>query len=285
MVLAVAPLDKRHVTALWSELDCFAQKVDHVLLAAPLWSEPIIERFLTEVKKTIPHFVNRSVSVDAKYFINDRYDVGLWCDGLTTIPLNEYDDVVLLNDSLFALREFNGVLETLQQKKLQMTSLSYSATDPNGVWLESVFRGFDQRGLSTFRNHSCVPPDHPYFCPGVTSSIELKRCITEHHEIAVARLFPPDQVEGLYPSDVPKEMWFEHRPYATWTVHTPYWKDVLVSTMDFPAAKVSKRNMIRTMKDPLIQRCTRSLDRSILEAFNFSAGRRTIPKQGAALLT
>jgi hypothetical protein len=137
--------------------------------------------------------------------------------------------------------------------------------------------------LARFMDHSCVPASHPYFCPGETSSIELKRCITEHHEIAIARLFEPDQVEGLYPSDVPKDMWFEHRPYATWTVHTPYWKDTLVSKMNFPAAKVSKRNMIRTMKDPLIQECTRLLDRSILESFDFSVARRTIPKQGAAV--
>jgi len=278
MVLAAVPLDKRHVTALWSELHCFTRNIDHVLLAAPLWSEPIIRELLVEVKQKLPQFASNKVSISAKFFVNDRYDVGLWCDGLKTLHGDEYDDVVLLNDSLFALREFSGVLDTLREENLRMTSLSYSARDPDGIWLESVFRGFDKKGLSTFMNHSCVPANHRFFCHLEKSSRDIKRCITEHHEIAIARLFPPDEVKGLYASDVPEEMWMEHKPYATWTVHVPYWKEVLVSKMNFPAAKVTKRDMIKTMKNPLIQNCTRLFDRYILEGFNFSAGVRTIVK-------
>mmetsp|Transcript_54536 Transcript_54536/g.132405 ORF Transcript_54536/g.132405 Transcript_54536/m.132405 type:complete len:321 (+) Transcript_54536:274-1236(+) len=320
MVLATAPLDKRHVAALWSELQCFVvgqsssssllsvdNPIEHVVLSAPVWSQPVMERLLVEIRNKIPHFqLSRrrqdgstaapKVTIEAKYFENDRYDTGLWCDALQSIEdvgnrnnedSNEqkgkegfpYDDVVLLNDSLFALRDYTGVLDTLQSKpRLRMTSLNYVGSDPKGVWLESVFRAFDRQGLEVFRNHSCVPAEDPMFCPGITDARDLKRCITEHHEIEIARLFMPTQVEGVFPSDVPKELWKESRPYATWVLHVDYWRETLVGQRNFPAAKVTKRNMIKSLNNPLLDHCTRTLDRSFLDSLDYNLGKRTIQK-------
>ncbi|KAL3909801.1 MAG: hypothetical protein SGILL_007941, partial [Bacillariaceae sp.] len=279
MVLAAVPLDKRHVVALWSELSCFTQHIDHVLLASPNWSQPIIDKLLEKVRTEIPPFASKQVTISAQFFENDRYDIGLWCDGMSTLPEEEYDDVILLNDSLFALRNFSGVLDTLRDDNFRMTSLSYSATDPKGIWLESVFRGFDREGLKTFRDYACVPKEHPLFCPKEVSRVNLKRCFTDHFEIDIARLYKPEEVKGLYLSDVPKDQWMEHRPWATWVVHTPYWANTMVAQWDFPAAKVTKRNMIRNFQHPWIQNCTKGLDWDMVNGFNYSSDMRKIKKR------
>lgn len=361
MVLAAAPLDKRHVTALWSELDCFTRDTDlkRVLVVAPLWSRDLIQRIVQEAKQKLPHFagVDPLVRLEARFFKNDRYDVGLWCDGLESLlgsnansnaysnnynnndNDNEIDDVILLNDSLFALRPFTGILDALRGQnydpqipysnsngndnnnnnndndnndndnsdnefvkaaphttKRSMVSLSYSLTSPAGMWLESVYRAFDRDGLQKYRDHSCKDANHAANCPNITDSREKKKCLVYHHEISVARLFDDDKndkatnsntnatsrIEGLYPSDVPPDMWKPHRPYGTWASHKEYWLSGLVEKFNFPAAKVSKRNMIRTMKDPLIQTCTARFDRTMFETeasvFDFSAGVRTIQR-------
>jgi hypothetical protein len=279
MILAAVPIDKRHVVALWSELQCFTRHIDHVLLAAPDWSQPTIQTVVERAKSVLPHFESNQVTIDAQFFENDRYDVGLWCDGMSTLAEGEYDDLVLLNDSLFALRNFSGVLDVLRSENLRMTSLSYSATDPKGIWLESVFRGFDREGMQVFRNHACVPKDHPRFCPQEVSRELLKRCFTEHFEIDIARLYRPDQVKGLYLSDVPKDQWMAHKPWATWVGHTPYWANTMVTQWDFPAAKVTKRDMIRSFEHPWIQNCTSHVDWDMVKGFNYSADLRKIKKR------
>ncbi len=279
MILATVPLDERHVMALWSELQCFTYRhIDHVLIAAPLWSESIIQTLLTKVKTDIPQFASNQVTISARFFRNDRYDVGLWCDAMETLPEDEYDDIVLLNDSLFALREFSGIVDILREHNLRMTSLNYVTTDPKGIWLESVFRGFDKPGVATFRNHSCVPATHPFFCPNEDSVIARKRCITENFEIAIARLYPPNKIQGLYLSDVPEDRWKRRRPYATWVVHSGYWRNVMVNQWNFPAAKVTNKSMIRRLRSHWLRNCTNLFDMSYLEGLDFSLGTRTIQK-------
>jgi hypothetical protein len=229
-----------------------------------------------QAKTSIPQFATNQVTISSRFFVNNRYDVGLWCDAMDTLPEGVYDDVILLNDSLFALRQFSGVVDALwAQPNLRMTSLNYVTTDAQGMWLESVFRGFDQRGMAIFRNHSCVPATHPFFCPEAPSSWQRKRCVTENFEIAIARLYPPDQVQGLYLSDVPQDMWKKARPYVTWVVHPRFWRTVMVPQWNFPAAKVTKRAMIRK-GHPWLQNCTSLFDQSVLASFNFSAGVRTL---------
>ena len=261
MIIATVPLSERHVLALWSELECFVTtiadpattrqsdntktkevNVQHVILSTAYWARPIMEHFVHEVRTRIPLFMmmeedssssiqNRRststarpprVTIEVQYYVNNRYDVGLWCDVLqglvtTTVPTttittrnnNQYsynknsrmaDHYILLNDSIFALRPYNGVLELLQkhQPTMKMTSLVYN-TNPekknkkkdnnnndgnNDIWLESVFRGFSgtttgssiyntssndnntsiqNSGIAVFMNHSCVGDEHPSF--------------------------------------------------------------------------------------------------------------------------
>jgi hypothetical protein len=102
MVLACVPWDERHLVALWSELECFTQEVDHVVISAPSWAKPIIQRLLDQVQQTVPHFSEqpqqqqqqqqqqnnkmRVVTIESIFPMkNDRYDVGLWCDALGPI--------------------------------------------------------------------------------------------------------------------------------------------------------------------------------------------------------
>jgi hypothetical protein len=276
LVLASVPWDERHLVAAWSQLECLSQHVNLVVIAAPRWGRPIVHRLIDQVKREIPHFAGqRHVSIAATFSVNDRYDVGLWCDALEEEGLQEqFDDVILLNDSIFAIREFNGVLETLQRNNLSMTSLNH-AHNEDGTWLESVYRAFSRTGLRQFMNHSCVPKDHPSFCRNAKNGRKKKRCITTHHEVGMARQFPSKQVAGLFQSEVPEYM-RKRNDFPTWVLHVPYWRQVLVKQMNFPAAKVNVEEMIPSTGDPMLQNCTQFLDGSWLQGFDFSVARRTI---------
>ena len=35
--------------------------------------------------------------------------------------------------------------------------------DPAHFWVESIYRGFTKIGIDIFRDHSCIPEDHPFF--------------------------------------------------------------------------------------------------------------------------
>ena len=101
-----------------------------------------MQPFIQKAIESIPHLKDTEILI--KYHVNDRYDVGLWCDSLKDTDgavLNRYDDFVLINDSIWALeKHFNGVLDTLCENNLTITSLNYVGT-PEVYWLESVFRG------------------------------------------------------------------------------------------------------------------------------------------------
>jgi hypothetical protein len=274
-ILSTVPWDDRHVVALWSELECWSKDVDDIVISAPKWSLDIIHSVVSEARKRIPHLspnATEKISIETEFHVNDRYDVGLWCDALQGVLKkgHSYENIVLLNDSVFALREFRGVLDAIRSSdgRVSMASLSYSRL--GGDWLESVFRAFSRDALDTFMNHSCVPSNHESFCPKRKSAQKRKRCIVEHHEIGMAGKFRPDQVLGLYPSDVPKEMWTT-RPNVTWVVHVPYWRNVLVERMGFPAAKVGMKDMIESIRDPLLQNCTRHFDWRLLDKLDFDS--------------
>ena len=289
MIIAAMPLDERHLVALWSELECFVGSIDHIVISSAYWAKPILNRLLIDVRKNIPQFASGQVTIEAHFYDNQRYDAGLWCDALQGLK-ERYDDFLLLNDSIFALREFNGILDTLRSKNLLMTSLNYNVDEKDRTWLESVFRGFSKStgGLSVFMNHSCVPQEHKSFCKNLTRKNKRKattvqrkrkRCIIEYHEVAMAWQFPrpEQQVEGLYPGTVPEDMKSKETSiFPTWVVHAPFWKEVLLKKFDFPAAKVNQESMIATTDDPLLDKCTRFLDRSLLGEIDFSQAKRSI---------
>lgn len=274
LILAAAPRDERHIYTLWTELECFTENVNKVLLALPDWSQDMIQPFVDLVRTHIPHFVAGQVELEVKFFVNDRYDVGLWCDGLQSLYQadDHYDEYGLLNDSVFALRRFSAVLDVLQERNLQLSSLSFSHSAKHFrgfgdkfYWVESVFRGLDPRGLEVFRNHSCLPADHSAFCPR-RNQRNRKICIIHHFEHDLAAQFANrSDVHGLYPTDVHKP----NQGKPTWAVNDRHWRN-MVDTLGFPVAKENRQHVIRNVTDEediLLQNCTRYLQpRSALHA-------------------
>jgi hypothetical protein len=283
LVLSSAPIDERHILALWSELECFAHNVDKVIISAPKWGKDVIREVIRQAKRSIPRFVTGATSLEAEFYVNDRYDVGLWCDVLENQHLDDFDEFALLNDSIFALRKFSGVLDALDERNISMSSLSYSFSSPNFksygpeyFWLESVFRGFDRPGIDVFMKYSCVPVTHPFFCQ---KRKNWKACIINNFEHGMSRQFSRDQVGGLFPTDVPLEMITQERwNFRSWIQDVPFWRE-LVDTKGFPAAKVIVRDgsngeLITGPNDPMLRNCTRYLSLSTLKDLDYEKGNK-----------
>jgi len=277
MVIAALPFDKRHVVSLWSELECFVGSASHVVISSAYWAMPIIESILLEARKNIPKFAN--IKIEARYFDNQRYDVGLWCDALQGLySYNKYGYFMILNDSIFALREFDGILDALRSpNNFSFVSLNGNENDKRApFWLESVFRGFDELGLSIFLKNSCVPQDDESFCRNKIP-VKRKRCIVEHHEIDLVGQFPDDaNATGLYNGKVPDHM--SKGRFPTWTGNVPYWREVLVKKQQFPAAKVKEFQMIASIEDPIISNCTRYLNRTFVDVIAFTYNSASLPR-------
>jgi len=233
--------------------------------------------------------------------VNDRYDVGLWCNALAGMGFERragsggggdsgnddvdspYEEIALLNDSVYALRDYTEIFRALGDKNASMTSLNYSFIHPKGTgdefrWLESVWRGFDRTGIRTFVEHSCRPATDPYFCPGAWWG--RKGCIVENFERAMSRRFPRRKTVGLFPSDVPADMLTLserfHR-YRTWVRHAAYWNK-LVEEDRFPVSKLNWKGMVDSIDDDRLRPCTRHLDRSWLSevGFDFSVAQTAL---------
>jgi len=252
LIIAAVTRDANHVITLWSELECFTDHVDHVIISAPAWAKVYVERVVAMAHKHIPHFINLKVSIETRYFLNNRYDVGLWCDAYNSLNHGKnpgiWDEYGLLNDSIFALRKFSGIFDNLEHQNVHMTSLAYSYTykwnkgfGPEEFWVESVYRGLDQTGMDIFNEHSCVAEDHPFFCnddPEMT-----KACIINNFEHDLAKEYPCDKVQGLYPADSP-DLLLPREPWkTTWIKNTRYWR-MLVDEMGFPIAKANEPEMM-----------------------------------------
>jgi hypothetical protein len=280
LIISVAPRTIKHVVALWTELECFTLDVDYVILSGPVWSEPILRQIVDMAKKSIPQLA--STPLTFRVFVNDRYDVGLWCDALEWMErsgdLAKMHQVELLNDSVFALRKYSAILNALQEYNASMTSLSYSWNRPEGsgpdmFWVESIWRGFDRAGVQTFKDYSCRPATDPMFCSRKWWG--KKGCIVENFERNMAREFPPDKVVGLFPSDVPHDMITPKQSFPNWVRHSPYWQK-LVEEEKFPVSKVNWPEMIGSIDDYQLQVCTEYLDWSLLDTLDFSAAVKAI---------
>jgi len=282
LIIAAVPRDWTHILTLWTELECFTDPVDHVLISAPTWGKAYVEHVMKLAMKYIPHFVNGQVTMEVKYFLNNRYDVGLWCDAYKSLETPQsYDEYGLINDSVFALRKFSAIFDNLEHQKLQMTSLAYSFTykwnvdyGPEEFWVESVFRGFDKQGINTFNVHSCVAEDDPMFCP---EEKDNKACIINNFEHDLAKQFPCDKVQGLYPTDSPELLKPQELSQLTWIKNTRYWR-MLVDHMGFPIAKANEPDMtggwytlreslVAWVNDPMLKTCTEHIMPKLEELF------------------
>ena len=274
LIISAVPHNLRHIVALWSQLECFTVGIDHIFLAVPAWSREIISKIIELAKKSIPRFANEEVSVQIEYFFNDRYDVGLWCDAIGSLNINKFDEFGLINDSVFALREFTDVFDALSVKNVSLTSLSYSYTPkyfkgnpgPEYFWVESVYRGFTRGGINIFQKHSCVPADHPFFCP---EKDDNKACIINNFEHDLAIEFPCDKVFGIFPSDTP-DVFLEKNTHETWARNGGYWR-ALVKEANFPVAKVKERGQIpKLFSSPHLNECTMYYNQSLIDAIDLS---------------
>ena len=131
LIIATVPRDEDHARALWSHLECLTERIDRVLVAAPDvdWSRNIVEAIVQDFM--LAAAINqRSVPIiETVYFDNNRYDVGLWCDALATVPKNQA--TFLVNDSAFSRINFNNLTErivraTKQEHIGQLTNVSSS---------------------------------------------------------------------------------------------------------------------------------------------------------------
>lgn len=284
LVIAAVPKDARHISTLWTELECFTPNIDKVILSAPHDKREIIEKILVAARTFVPHFSNGAVQLEAQYYVNDRYDVGLWCDALHNVS-EEYDEVGLLNDSVFALRPNSQVFDALQSNYLELTSMAYSysakyfrAYGPEYFWVESVYRAMNRAGLQTFQKHSCVPPNHPFFCANDASDARRKACIVNNFEHDLAMQYGRNEssnistaVKGIYLADAPLELITQHSG-KTWATNDEYWKK-LVAEQGFPMVKAKRTNIIpdfidnatQLLSNPLLRNCTRYITTADLE--------------------
>jgi hypothetical protein len=190
MVIATYPDKIGSTSAMWTQLECFASKLDRIIIAGPNTDQHMetINKFVEEVKMKMPDIGNK---LEAQFFVNDRYDTGLWCDALMlsedvlqkghnaresellyhNLPKtnyekfrtpsdhpkylggkSEYDSFLLINDTIMAVESTNVFMEELKAKHLNLLSLNYWE---DTFWLESPARAFNLEGMQIFADNIC----------------------------------------------------------------------------------------------------------------------------------
>lgn len=265
LIVAAVPRSSGHTVALWSELECLALPYDQIIISSPEWSRPLMDDIVQQAQDRL------QMNIQAQYFVNDRYDVGLWCDALQVFldarGMDTIRTVTLLNDSVYAFRNFSGILSALEERPedLDMVGMNYY-NNSDSYWLESVLRGFPIRSVPVFLERVCQAPREMY-CPR-SGPIRKKRCIVENFEIAVAANFLPNRTLGLFPSNPPSD-W--PRADKIWAEQPIFWKTVLVEGMGFPLAKVKVApTQLQGPTDPKLKECTKSMNHTLLLNFNYS---------------
>ena len=256
MIVATYPSSDLRLTAIWSQLVCFTASVDRIVLSAPdeEWSREAMANFTHQMKEKLPPKIYEKISL--QFYTNDRYDAGLWCDALALEEesvgaiAKENTNYLLINDSLMAIRQFDGLLNSLSERDdVSLVSLNYwnGTTNDGGndYWLESVARAFSPHGIQIYSEKVCRNLNETIgtVCASMGRK-KRKRCTVEYSEIAVARYYNRTNIRGLYPGMVPEHMMIDpatgkrEKSYS-WAGHKRFWKNALVEQMNFPAVKVS----------------------------------------------
>ncbi len=201
LIIAAVPYQSVRSLSLWSQLQCYTGNIEKVIIAAADYTEAALDPFVAEAVRTIPHLKNGETKVEVKYYKNDRYDIGLWCDALNDGNiLHEFDEFLLINDSIMAIRESSELIDVIRSKNLTMGSLTYSLLG-GSFWLEANYRGFNRKGVKKLMENICIP--NP--CE-VKKMINRKhRCMVDTFEIPIAGLFDRKETWGLYHGDAPIE--------------------------------------------------------------------------------
>jgi hypothetical protein len=271
LIIATVPYSANHVMALWTQLECVTDGIDRVLISAPdtSWSKEII----AHVIKRFTQLSNTTAfTLEAVFNLNNRYDVGLWCDGLDHINARNMSTggpraVFLINDSAAALRRYdaltNRIVNATRLEHLNMTNEEGSVKlislngelDTPGLnkyfWVESVYRGLTPDGASTFYNHSCSD-EARRACVG-KGDFNAKRCIVDRFEFALSMSYSPTELDFMFPSYPPKE--WNYSIWETNNGHGSVWlRDhwlngrqffwYLHEVHDFPFRKLKWRNKV-----------------------------------------
>ena len=288
MVIAACPKFDVQKAVVWSQLECFAEKVDQIIIAADHQYKAQMVAFVNEVKKNMPQI---GAKLKAEFYTNDRYDAGLWCDTLiqgnilnhesrnSSSPTSktasqpyiakqsQYDRFILINDSMMALDKSNELLDALEAKNVSFVSLNYwgkkTATDLGDFWLESPARAFNREGLEIFANNICTVPsitkdNWKEFCPHIKKLkmkpwMKLKKCVVEKTETSLTKFYPVDKVHGLYLGSDPGDL--------SWSFNFTFWTE-LRDRNSFPVVKRKMLNkLIQKGRSDEIGRCTKSMKR------------------------
>ena len=271
MIIAAFPDIPMKYDVIWSQLECFAHSFDQIIISAPTEFKENVTQFVEEVNNLMPIVGTR---IKAQFYTNDRYDAGLWCDALTAegfVPQKakdrnntakgisqQYERVLLINDSMMAIKKSNEFLEALELHNASLIALNYwgdeeqyrnftkfNATETynHRYWLESPLRAFSLEGVNTYADKVCSLPQIQWKrdCPHLRfmkngSTIRDKRCIVEKTEIDVVNHYPSNKVHGLYPE-------FDEK-YKTWSNNFLFWSK-LHDKMGFPVVKVNSGPLIK----------------------------------------
>lgn len=277
LIIATTPRTSRNFVALWTLLECLTFGVDRVVLATShTYYDSEIENIATEARQKL------MLNIKVYYFINDRYDVGLWCDAISVLQIKGV--VYLLNDSVFALRVFKHMhvaVTTLLKSKTAPVVLAMAGSNTMGdgydgaLWIESYYRGFSPMALQTFVNYSCsvAATKNVQHCQTkVRAKFKKKRCIVDYHEIGLSRQYETDTVYHLYTADEQDpDKRAKRKTKQMWNQNYDIWHK-LVSNEGFPLAKVNQQNQIPWLGHPMLRQCTHllsvDLNHSIASAFN-----------------
>jgi len=242
MIIAVYPSSADSILAIWSQLECFSNAYEKIIIVYSVEHddqiskgfEEIISNLLSEVSRKMPEiFLKIETRV---YYENIMRDTGLWCNYLTASNVLQkgsngtyvggaayYDSFLLINDSVMALEHSNELLDTLHTKKQSLVSLNFwgeknnsNSNNTSPFWVESVARVFDLEGIQIFSDKICSRKDKISWrkhCPEVDelhpqwpNLTKIKKCIVLLMEVQIASMYSPNRVWGLYPGGVPKLM-------------------------------------------------------------------------------
>lgn len=77
MVIATYPDSTKKFASVWSQLQCFSNEFDKIIISAPVQFTNETNDFLNQVYSSMPGLKEKT---ETSFHVNDRYDLGLWCD-------------------------------------------------------------------------------------------------------------------------------------------------------------------------------------------------------------
>jgi len=248
--------------AIWSQLECLCSKFEKIIISAPVEHKENVTNLIKDVQKSMPETYSKILT---SFHINDRYDTGLWCDGLASMNKNtssQFGKVkksfLLSNDSLLILKKMDYIPNLMKDSNKDLISLNYWDTEENSFWVESPFRIFSENGIQLFNQNICNLGKINWrkHCPHLKkykghwhSDKFKKRCIVEKTEIDVAFHFERVKVDGIYPGYAKyRKIRRDGRKYKNWAEDYRTWKN-MKDNYDFPVIKVTKEHLINEFFD------------------------------------